>query len=145
MNCPACSGKGYFECETGVVSPCIPYTRETYKEPCDDCNCTGKTTEQQIVETLAMKVMGWDTKSNIHAYKIGMSESGHPLWRMKSTWNPMKSVYDAIQMLEQFNVYEIDRISSGRTCKIHIHGEVYEGRGETVQEAICQAALKAAS
>lgn len=46
MNCTHCHGLGYTEHETGVVSPHIPYTKETYKEPCDYCDGTGEVDEE---------------------------------------------------------------------------------------------------
>ncbi|BAH42912.1 hypothetical protein BBR47_19350 [Brevibacillus brevis NBRC 100599] len=35
MGCQHCGGLGYTVEKTGEVSPHIPYTEETYKEPCE--------------------------------------------------------------------------------------------------------------
>ena len=72
-------------------------------------------TEKQIIETLATKVMGWELGR--HAGELFWFEKGL-LKTKEKDWNPLQNIADAWQVVEKI------------------------GTGMTVQEAICNAALK---
>lgn len=103
-------------------------------------------TEQQIIETLATKVMGWK------AGTFRPTAAGWEIWSfpeggfvLRENWNPLQNIADAMQVIESFEQYCLERTGSSRMCEIFIHGEVYRGQGANMTEAICQAALKAAA
>ncbi|MGF9909545.1 BC1872 family protein [Brevibacillus porteri] len=87
-------------------------------------------TEKQIVATLGVKVMGWSKEQVEFLYPA---------------WNPLQNIADAMQVVESFEQYCLERIGSSRMCEIFIHDEVYRGQGATMTEAICHAAIKAAA
>jgi len=89
-------------------------------------------TEQQIIETLATKVMGWD--------KVYI-EFMYPMW------NPLQNIADAFQVAEKFDSYKVKKIQYMHvySCVLRseLLGEALAG-GKTAQEAICNAAYKLA-
>ncbi|QOS97577.1 hypothetical protein JNUCC42_13355 [Brevibacterium sp. JNUCC-42] len=116
-------------------------------------------TEQQIIETLATKVMGWEQK-NLPNNDAGLpyyaeywvNEEGLKI-KPVNFWNPFHSLTDAFQVMEKigankFNT-EIIRRTDGM-CFVTFKKvgraedklfEVYAS-GETVQKAVCNAAMK---
>lgn len=148
MKCAVCNGLGYFEVETGVVSPHIPYTKEIVKEGCDDCNATGDMTDQQIIETLATKVMGWTTKSETSLFWLDTDGQLRP----KHNWNPTQNIADAWQVVEKlmerdllFNLAAAEdgwRATFKRVDKTFIDTKEWDWLDETAPKAISMAAYK---
>ncbi|RAP29136.1 hypothetical protein C2W64_04083 [Brevibacillus laterosporus] len=101
-------------------------------------------TEQQIIVTLATKVMGWKRYQETDfwfGYNGNLFNS--------SLWNPLQNIADAWMIMEEmrkrqyylvispcFIGYEVypQRVNGSRICE-----EVY---AKTVQEAICNAAMR---
>lgn len=94
-------------------------------------------TEQQIVETLGVKVMGWSKEQVRFLYPA---------------WNPLQNIADAWQVVEKlgesFWEVNIDLGSKSPTARVVIYKTYTRKDGHvaiasTVQEAICRAALRA--
>lgn len=100
-------------------------------------------TEQQIIETLATKVMGWELDNR---YFVGATRhecfllpDGSRVFR--KNWNPRQNIADAIQVAEKFGVWQVTKMHTGEYRAI-IAANKNKGYGKTAQEAICNAALK---
>ncbi|MEJ8548188.1 BC1872 family protein [Brevibacillus borstelensis] len=94
-------------------------------------------TEQQIIVTLATKVMGWER----------FFHDGMQLWGWKqdspyyftSHWNPFHNIADAWMIVEKFDDYKIGK----DWCRLYRGDDKWFVWGfNTSREAICQAALK---
>ncbi|MGG1531407.1 BC1872 family protein [Brevibacillus agri] len=100
--------------------------------------------EQQIIETLATKVMGWSTMSKQSSFWLDFE--GH--LRPKRSWNPLQNIEHAWQVVEKLEsmgmaVELYTETYAPRNCKIWLDGTVIaEEEGETIREAICKAARK---
>lgn len=122
-------------------------------------------TEQQIVETLATKVMGWrktDQKHPVYDFEgryegdtYWIDDDGDPV--MLEHWNPLQNIADAWMIVEKIgSPEEVVRIiklhddgRSGYLCSIRTKTSLlkwpridFSEEGETAQEAICKAAMK---
>lgn len=109
-------------------------------------------TEQQIIETLATKVMGWKVKNGY--LRVPKQVDGYVL--LEAFWNPLQNIADAWQVVEKIsnngNNVELTRRSDGM-CFCHIRTVGHVGceridvleKGKTAHEAICNAALKVVS
>ncbi|WP_312117668.1 BC1872 family protein [Brevibacillus reuszeri] len=102
-------------------------------------------TEQQIIETLATKVMGWSQWDGLWC-----KDRSHTTFICKvADWNPLQNIADAWMIVEEmrkrqyyfvvaicFNGYEVypERVDGSKIC-----GEVY---AETAPRAISMAAYK---
>lgn len=94
-------------------------------------------TEQQIVVTLATKVMGWSKEQIDFLYPA---------------WNPLQNIADAWQVVEQImKQYFLFDLMAGEDGWIavfkqidttFIHAKEWEGTGDTAQAAICDAAYQ---
>jgi hypothetical protein len=56
-------------------------------------------TEQQIIETLATKVMGWDTHMDVDGNEYWVIDGK---WFPKKCWNPLHNIADAWQVVDKF-------------------------------------------
>lgn len=90
VNCPDCVGGRYTDKDEGGAY-------------CSTCGDRAPMTEQQIIETLATKVMGW--KEN----KLYLTGSGWDTWSfpkggfvLKTNWNPLKNMSDAWMIVDRF-------------------------------------------
>ncbi|AYB39989.1 BC1872 family protein [Brevibacillus laterosporus] len=123
-------------------------------------------TEQQIIETLATKVMGWvpipprpngppevfpafcfpiyrDIKDGCivaHKDADGVIDTAH--------WNPIQNIADAWQLVDKIGpfVYRKSPVENGdyyHVAKVFYQGYWYSEEGATVQDAICRVVLKA--
>ncbi|MGG1664452.1 BC1872 family protein [Brevibacillus sp. NRS-1366] len=118
-------------------------------------------TEQQIIETLAMKVMGWKKALAMDGvtpyWDTGdfcggkwIEPVGHRDKDNIDVWNPLQNIADAWQVvgklkehsftLENRFFYDVWYATFEETSA---YGPIYRGKGSTAQEAICNAALKA--
>ncbi|QDX91090.1 hypothetical protein EEL30_01020 (plasmid) [Brevibacillus laterosporus] len=115
-------------------------------------------TEQQIIETLATKVMGWEQKN------LPNNDAGLPYYaeywvndeglkiKPVNFWNPFHSLTDAFQVVDKllghFYLFELMSNEDGwiATFKLvdgnFIYPKEWEGAGETREQAICNAAMK---
>jgi len=66
---------------------------------CDNCALEqmAKHREQQIIETLATKVMGWTTKSESSNFWLDSDGQLRP----KHNWNPLQNIADAWMLMEK--------------------------------------------
>jgi len=108
-------------------------------------------TEQQIIETLATKVMGW-TKHEVELDMTdGSKQKFFDSWQLNGQdvafhWNPLQSIADAYQVIEQMNengyVVELIHDKAFKVCRVTEEGsvlqDIYRYR---IQEAICTAAV----
>ncbi|MED1955114.1 BC1872 family protein [Brevibacillus centrosporus] len=91
-------------------------------------------TEQQIIETLATMVMGWE---EISSWSWIEREAGRKIY--KGAWNPLQNIADAWQVVEKFDDYKVGK----DWCRLYRDDEDWFVWGfETSQKAICMAALK---
>lgn len=84
-------------------------------------------TDQQIIETLATKVMGW--AEGVSSY--------YP------SWNPLQNIADAWQVVDRLVLEKglpVEIQSSIREYRVSFNGEDWT-YGNTAQEAISKAAL----
>lgn len=99
-------------------------------------------TEQQIIEAMATKVMGWEPESDF-VYRDGVLNARCALGYFKE-WNPLDEITDAFQVVEKFSHYKMQTCANGkRYCEFLHEGRLYGGHGDYLQEAICNAALNA--
>jgi len=100
-------------------------------------------TEQQIIVTLATKVMGWKRYGETdfwHGDNGNLFDS--------SLWNPLQNIADSWMLVEKLEsmgmaVELYTETYAPRNCKIWLDSTVIaEDEGETIQEAICKAARK---
>jgi len=100
-------------------------------------------TDQQIIETLATKVMGWryiEGHGFFEGHEIELSQGFE--------WNPLQNIADAWMLVDKIGPFDYRkspiRIGGGyqHITEFFYHGHWYSGEGKTVHEAICQAALK---
>jgi len=61
-------------------------------------------TEQQIIETLATKVMGWH-KAEFNGAERWYKECGNPAERIN--WNPLQNIADAWMLVDKLKEQEI--------------------------------------
>ncbi|MED1784681.1 hypothetical protein P4V43_22885 [Brevibacillus fortis] len=98
-------------------------------------------TEQQMVLTLATKVMEWETRSEQSHFWL--DSDGH--LRPKSNWNPLHNIADAWQVVEKFESYMVWDIEGKHHARLYYETtNWFYGYGDTVQEAICNAGVSAA-
>ncbi|NGQ95447.1 hypothetical protein G3578_09805 [Brevibacillus sp. SYP-B805] len=102
-------------------------------------------TEQQIIETLATKVMGWE-KRDLQELDYWYHD-GKVICR-RGNWNPLQNKADAwmiVKKLEQ----EFDAVclmKEGEEWRFYVgryDADEYEATAPTAQEAICNVAIKA--
>lgn len=96
-------------------------------------------TEQQIIETLATKVMGWETRRSVDGNVVWVVVDGIPC----KLWNPLQNIADAWQVVEKLVLergISIEMQSSIREFRVSFNGEDWT-YGDTAQEAISKAAL----
>ncbi|WP_035290176.1 BC1872 family protein [Brevibacillus thermoruber] len=70
-------------------------------------------TEQQIIETLATKVMGWK-QVNLGLSIIWVDADGRDVSAQVDSWNPLQNIADAWMIVERLNTefyFEIFRIA----------------------------------
>lgn len=101
-------------------------------------------TEQQIIETLATKVMGWKADT------FHLTANGWEIWSfpeggsvLRGSWNPLKNIADAWQVVDKLVLERgipIELQSSIREYRVSFNGEDWT-YGNTAQEAISRAAL----
>ncbi|TPG86862.1 hypothetical protein EEL32_12180 [Brevibacillus laterosporus] len=104
-------------------------------------------TEQQIIETLATKVMGWDIEDEKNFRFQGVLEVRDCLNHFEE-WNPLQNIADAWQLVDKIGPFEYRKSPAldgdyQHFAKFFYHGHWYSGEGENVQDAICRAVLKA--
>ncbi|TPG68604.1 hypothetical protein EEL31_08780 [Brevibacillus laterosporus] len=107
-------------------------------------------TEQQTIETLATKVMGWGVITNDWRGLMFRTSDGTYVSEWK--WNPSRDLNHAFQvvdkLLSHFYVFELMGSEDGwiATFKFvdgnFIYPKEWEGTGETREQAICNAAMK---
>ena len=108
-------------------------------------------TEQQIIETLATKVMGWEK---------AVATDGKEYWDNGKfcggiwlrDWNPLQNIADAWQvvekLLEGYLHFDLSTDEDGwwatfkMVDKTFIDTKEWEASGDTPQEAICTAAME---
>ncbi|WP_309479418.1 BC1872 family protein [Brevibacillus agri] len=102
-------------------------------------------TDQQIIETIAVKVMGWSTKSKQSSFWL--DSEGH--LRPKRSWNPLQNISDAWQVVEQIEkdgfdvqIYRGQGFTSVEIIESSQGMIIGEYEGGTTQESICHAALR---
>lgn len=107
--------------------------------------------EQQIIETLATKVMGWhkipSPRVGAYAFRCPHPHDRH-LFR-DTLWNPLQNIADAWQVVEKIinNGFDVE-VYSGKdfsVCNVYESSqgiEMAECEEETVCLAICNATLK---
>jgi hypothetical protein len=99
--------------------------------------------EQQIIETLATKIMGW---KRIDGY--GWQQGDSDFNPVIGEWNPLQNIADAWMIVEKFRVagFGVNVFGSGTGFNCEIY-EFTSGTsladvdGKTAQEAICNAAI----
>lgn len=103
-----------------------------------------KMSEQQIIETLATKVMGWKTLSFDDGDIFVEDDKG--IWR---TWRPLQNISDAWQVVEKLYIAVIPQSPNApEDMRFHAFvedepfGPKIEAFAETAQKAICQVAMK---
>jgi|GEM_PF-1341133 len=109
--------------------------------------------EQQIILTLATKIMGWKRYGETEFWH---GENGNLF--DPSLWNPLQNIADAWMIIEKlkdnFDSVYVGHTSDGWYCQFQsmlppkefgalFSTEDYDGEGKTAQEAICKAALEA--
>jgi Phage ABA sandwich domain len=104
-------------------------------------------TEQQIIETLATKVMGWhkelhpkDEKDQYGDF-VWCDESGEVM-ALVYKWNPLKNISHAFQVLRKLGEYRLYK-EDGMPVICVLWERNVLGKGETEEAAIVDAALKA--
>ncbi|MED1664529.1 BC1872 family protein [Brevibacillus laterosporus] len=115
-------------------------------------------TEQQIIVTLATKVMGWEQK-NLPNNDVGLPYyaeywiNGEGL-KIKPVnfWNPLHSLADAFEvvdkLLSDFYIFELLGIEDGWFAIFKLvdgnfsYPKMFEGTEKTREKAICNAAMK---
>lgn len=112
-------------------------------------------TEQQIIETLATKVMGWEVfhrevtfvgiKKPVSLQKIVNPETKEPI----EGWDPLQNIADAWQVVEQIEkdgfdvqIYRGQGFTSVEIIEPSQGMIIGEYEGGTTQESICRAALR---
>jgi hypothetical protein len=107
--------------------------------------------DKEIIETLATKLMGWEKRNMLGvswAEKFGwFAPDGQ--FKTDDGWNPLQNLADAWQVVNEFDSYLIMEHKGEHHATLYIRNEglfsnepYFEGRGKTIQEAICNAALK---
>ncbi|ATF11599.1 hypothetical protein A616_06260 [Brevibacillus brevis X23] len=114
-------------------------------------------TEQQIIETLATKVMEWVKDEHFihlkHHKKIVVLNEVLGIEKVGVTeWNPLQNLADAWQvvekLLENYLLFDLSATEDGwqATFKMidttFINTKEWEASGDTPQEAICTAAME---
>jgi len=99
-------------------------------------------TEQQIIETLATKVMGW--------YWIGDGRVNKLNGEEPTRWNPLQDITDAWMIAEKLYIGVLpqspgspDVMKFLAVFETHPYDRDIEVYAKTAQEAICKAALEA--
>jgi hypothetical protein len=104
-------------------------------------------TEQQIIETLATKVMGWERKFDSYTRKhyYATDKKG---WVWDGHWNPLQNIADAWQVAEKLFIavipqagYPPEDMKFLAIIDNEPIGPRYEVYAETAPNAICKAAL----
>lgn len=112
---------------------------------------------REIDRLVAEKVMGWRLKSFAGAAggftawvnddgKIVKYENDCTLHvHQYDFWRPTINIADAWQVVEKFEIVEINRIMDGYSCEITLFDpfRIRRGEAKTAPLAICLAALKA--
>jgi len=105
-------------------------------------------TEQQTIETLATKVMGWSQWDGLWC-----KDRSHTTFICKvADWDPLKNIADAWQvverLLEGYLHFDLSTDEDGwwatfkMVDKTFIDTKEWEASGDTPQEAICTAAME---
>lgn len=106
-------------------------------------------TEQQIIETLATKVMGW--KANT----FHLTANGWDIWRfpeggsvLRASWNPLQNIADAWQVAEKLFIAVIPQAGFPPEDMKFLAiidnepvGLKHEAFAKTAPRAICRVAL----
>lgn len=95
-------------------------------------------TEQQITETLATKVMGWQRKKD--DYVDWWMHEDVFICRVDE-WNPLQNIADAWMLVEKFEDSLTLESWEGFICEI-CSPVCVRAHEKTAQEATCKAALK---
>lgn len=98
-------------------------------------------TEQQIIETLATKLMGWERAYHEDAERWGWLQLNPYYFR--SSWHPLKNIDDAWLLADKLVLERgipVEIQSSIREYRVSFNGEDWT-YGNTVQEALTKAAL----
>ncbi|MED1790617.1 hypothetical protein P4V47_24645 [Brevibacillus laterosporus] len=111
-------------------------------------------TEQQIIETLGTEVMGWELLANDGLGWTCQRPDG--VFVYEWSWNPLENLSDAFQVMEKIGANKFNTEIIRRTDGMYFVTfkkvgraedklfEVYAS-GETVQKAVCNAAMKVVS
>ncbi|TCJ98221.1 UNVERIFIED_ORG: hypothetical protein BDK47_1187 [Anoxybacillus amylolyticus] len=99
-----------------------------------------------IDRLVAEKVMGWvqgEYAKDKWYYKKNEQIQG--MAKFINDWNPSTNIADAWQVVEKFEIVEINRIMDGYSCEITLFDpfRIRRGEAKTAPLAICLAALKA--
>lgn len=101
-------------------------------------------TEQQIIEALAVKVMGWEKRD---LQELGYWYHEGKVVCRRGNWNPLQNIADAWQVVEKLRQslsVRIESHSDGWYVELKNHIDLpISGEGKTAQEAICKAAMEA--
>ncbi|PPB12941.1 BC1872 family protein [Brevibacillus laterosporus] len=104
-------------------------------------------TEQQIIETLATKVMGWEVLTN--DWRGLMFRRPDGMFVSEWSWNPFERLVDAFQVMDKLFIALIPQ--AGNPPEELKYLAVIDGRpigrkievfAKTAQEAICKAAME---
>lgn len=106
-------------------------------------------TEQQIIETLATKVMGWKEGFAFEFHSEDDIIYIHDMNGFKVIWNPLQNIADAWQVVEKMKSLGWRYILSNKTAFGDVYCYFFDDNtkpiyhtAQTEKEAICMAALK---
>ncbi|ERM19017.1 BC1872 family protein [Brevibacillus laterosporus] len=104
-------------------------------------------TDQQIILTLATKVMGWKRYQETDFW---FGDNGNLF--NSSLWNPLENIADAFQvvdrLLSHFYIFELVGVENGWVAIFKlvdvnfIYPKMFDGAGKTREKAICKAAME---
>jgi Phage ABA sandwich domain len=97
----------------------------------------GCPSEEQIIETLATKVMGW-RQVNLGLSIIWVDADGRDVSVQVDSWDPLHNIADAWQVVEKFKAMRDTNYLAYRAFYEYVPESIYA----ITPEAICNAALK---
>jgi Phage ABA sandwich domain len=106
---------------------------------CDNCAIEKRSEvkEQQIIETLATKVMEW-RQVNLGISIAWVDSEGRDISAQVDSWDPLQNIADAWQVVEKFKAMRDTNYEAYRAFYEYVPESIYS----ITPEAICNAALK---